>query len=147
MPNKAHTLIIKDALLEILNDLFVGTDSRDWPRVMKTFAPSVVFDMSSMNGEPAGIRTPQEIAQGWDQGLKPLAAIHHQIGNVSIKLLPDGADVFCYGIALHYRPIPSNNNTRQIVGSYNLHFSKIRDTWKINLFRFNLKFIDGNKDL
>ncbi len=147
MPNALHSLETKDVLLEILNDFFVETDNRDWPRVMATLAPKVVFDMSSMTGEPAVTRTPQEIVQGWDQGLKSLAAIHHQIGNVSIKLHPNEADVFCYGIALHYRPTPSNNNTRRFVGSYNLHLVKLRDTWKIDQFRFNLKFIDGNKDL
>jgi hypothetical protein len=57
------------------------------------------------------------------------------------------AELFCYGIALHYLPNPTNRNTRTFVGSYDFHLLRTHGAWKIDRFKFNLKFIDGNKDL
>jgi hypothetical protein len=57
------------------------------------------------------------------------------------------ADVFCYGIATHYLPNKTNQNTRIFVGSYNLILQKERENWRINKFKYNLKYIDGNSDL
>jgi len=57
------------------------------------------------------------------------------------------ADRFCYGIAYHYLPNPTDRNTRVFVGSYDLHLVIGDGGWKSDKFKFNLKFIDGNKDL
>jgi hypothetical protein len=36
---------------------------------------------------------------------------------------------------------------RTLVGSYNFHLVRGTDGWRIDRFRFNLKFIDGNARL
>ena len=59
----------------------------------------------------------------------------------------DGAQVFCYGIASHYLPNKTNQNTLTFVGSYNFHLVKIDDAWKIDQFKFNLKYLDGTLEL
>jgi hypothetical protein len=33
------------------------------------------------------------------------------------------------------------------VGSYNEHFVRSGNGWKMDRFKYNVKFIDGNKDL
>jgi SnoaL-like domain len=83
----------------------------------------------------------------WDQGLKAVKAIHHQAGNYQVTIKGNEADLFCYGIAYHYLPTPTNQNTRVFVGSYDYHLVKGDGGWKIDRFKYNLKFIDGNKDL
>ncbi len=82
-----------------------------------------------------------------EKGLKALAAVRHQAGNYQVSIKGDEADMFCYGIAYHYLPNPTGQNTRIFVGSYNLHLVRSDAGWKIDRFKFNLKFIDGNKDL
>ena len=57
------------------------------------------------------------------------------------------ADRFCYGIAYHYLPNPTDGNTRVFVRSYDLHLVIGDGGWKFDKFKFNLKFLDGNKDL
>ena len=57
------------------------------------------------------------------------------------------ANAFCYGIAYHYRRTKSGRNTRVFVGSYDFHLVLVHTEWKINRFRFNAKFIDGNLEL
>jgi hypothetical protein len=55
--------------------------------------------------------------------------------------------LFFSGIASHYLPNKSNQNTRIFVGSYNFRLTKNGDTWQIDTFKFNLKYIDGNPNL
>lgn len=140
-------LIEKNKIIDRTNELFISTDNRDWQKVKSLFAPEVLFDMTSMTGGEPLTLTPQEIVDGWDKGLKALNAIHHQVGNYIINMSPEGAEVFCYGIASHYLPNKSGLNTRTFVGSYNFHLKKAGDSWLIDQFKFNLKYIDGNPDL
>jgi len=127
--------------------LFICTDNRDWQCVKDVFAPEVLFDMTSLAGGQPSKLTPQQIVDGWDKGLKNLTAIHHQGGNYQVTIIGNEADLFCYGIAFHYLPTPSNQNTRTFVGSYNFHLIRTAAGWKIDRFKYNLKYIDGNKDL
>jgi hypothetical protein len=131
----------------VANRLFICTDNRDWTCVRDVFAPEVLFDMTSLGGGQPGKKTPQQIADMWELGLKPIKAIHHQAGNYQVSVKGSEADLFCYGIAYHYLPNPTNQNTRVFVGSYSYHLVKGDAGWKIDRFRFNLQFIDGNKDL
>ncbi len=142
-----NTLIEKDRVIDIVTRLFINTDNRDWPAVKALFAPRVHFDMTSLSGgQPASLK-PQEIVDGWDKGLKALKAIHHQAGNFLVNVEESEAAVFCYGVAWHYLPNKTEQNTRTFVGSYDIHLIKEDEEWKIDRFKFNLKFIDGKADL
>lgn len=134
-------------ILNTVNDLFINTDRRDWVGVEDCFADEVLFDMTSMAGGEPITMTPQQITTAWDDGLKNLKAIHHQVGNYKVTCEGDQADVFCYGTATHYYPNPTNQNVRTFVGSYDFHLLKIDGVWKIDQFKFNLKYIDGNTEL
>ena len=147
MDDKYSQLVEKDAVIEVLNTLFIETDNRNWSVVRECFANSVLFDMTSMAGGDPVIMTPQQITDAWDQGLKSLQAIHHQVGNFNIRIKTNEAQAFCYGLASHHLPNKTGNNTRTFVGSYNFHLIKMKDRWKISQFKFNLKYIEGNPDL
>ncbi len=104
LEKQTNALVEEKNVIKTVNRLFVSTDNRDWEGVKACFADEVVLDMTSvMGGEPNKL-TPQQIADGWAQGLKGLKAIHHQAGNYDVSLKADEADVFCYGIAFHYLP-------------------------------------------
>jgi hypothetical protein len=75
-------------------------------------------------GQPVQL-SPQQIVDNWDLGLKPLQAIHHQAGNYLVSLKDRHAELFCY----------------------DFHLTKRGRDWKIDKFKFNLKYLDGNKDL
>ena len=134
-------------IIEAITNLFIATDERNWSRVRHCFATHVTFDMTSLAGGAPATLTPEQIAEGWEQGLRPIQSVHHQAGNFIVRLGSDEAEAFCYAIAYHYRPVKSGNNTRVFVGSYDFHFVRSFEVWKIDGFKFNLKFIDGNKDL
>ncbi len=140
-------LVERERVAEVINTLFVATDARDWARVRGCFAARVTFDMTSLAGGSAQQLTPEEIAAGWQTGLQPIDAVHHQTGNVSITVTGNEASASCYGIAYHYRPVRSGRNTRVFVGSYEFHLVHRDAAWTIDLFRFRLEFVDGNPDL
>jgi hypothetical protein len=105
------------------------------------------MDMTSLAGGQPRQMSSEQVAAGWEEGLRSIEAIHHQVGNYRVNVQGDQATAFCYGIASHYRKNPSGRNTRVIVGSYDFHLRLVRDQWRIDRFRFNLKYIDGNPEL
>ena len=141
-------LLHKSRIADRITELFVATDMRQWPRVSDCFAPEVEFDMSSLSGQPAQTLTGADIAQAWETGLAGVDAIHHQAGNYLITVeTSTSATAFCYAIATHYRRTTSGNNVRTFVGSYDFHLTQIAGQWRIDAFRFNVKYVDGNMNL
>lgn len=141
-------LIAKEEIIDCINRLFINTDRRDWPAVKACLADHVDFDVTSLAGGRPEILPAQKIIDGWEQGLRPIQALHHQAGNYRVTLKnASEATAFCYGIALHYRPTNSGRNTRTFVGSYDFTLMRERDDWRIAAFRFNCKFLDGNLEL
>ncbi len=147
MEKQIQQLLEQQHIIDVVNQLFIQTDNRNWEDVEKCFAENVLFDMTSLaGGEPANL-TPKQISAAWDSGLKGLEAIHHQTGNYVVSIKGNGADVFCNGVASHYKQNASGINTRTFVGSYNFNLTKNNSKWKIDAFKFNLKYMDGNSDL
>ena len=147
MPENDHGLAEKDAVISLITSLFIATDRKDWATVKSCFADSVLFDMTSMTGGKASWIPPAELIAGWKRGLTPIQAVHHQTGNFQIKLDGSRADAFCYGIAYHYLPNRTGRHTRVYVGSYDISLIRNGARWRIDRFKFNLKFMDGNAHL
>lgn len=141
------TLAAKDQIAACIHQLFISTDQRDWPAVRACFADSVHFDVTSLAGGSPATLTPSQITDAWDAGLKPIEHVHHQAGNLQIAVQGNRATAFCYGIALHYRTTRSGDNVRRFVGSYDFGLELSSRGWVISSFRFNVKFVDGNRDL
>lgn len=147
MADPIRTFTETQSVSRTIYDLFIGTDEGDWSKVASCFATKVLFDMSSLTGEEPQTIDSTQIVRAWESGLQHLEAVHHQVGNLRVDLGDGEATASCYGIAYHYLPNPTGQNTRVFVGSYDFHLSKPDDRWEIDRFRFNLKFIDGNPDL
>lgn len=145
MINPLEYLFEKDKIIETINHLFVFTDNRDWEGVKKCFTENVYFDMTSMGAGKAELLKSALIIEAWDKGLKPMEAIHHQVGNYKVEVDENSANSFCYGIAFHYRKTKSGNNARTFVGSYNFHLTKIDSRWVIDSFRFDLESVRNHE--
>jgi hypothetical protein len=136
-------LVERQRIVDVITELFVATDRRDWPAVITCFAPQVLFDMRSLSGVAPSTMAATEIAAAWERGLAHLEAVHHQAGNFQVQLRGDDAEASCYATASHYLPNPSGHDTRVFVGSYDFVLEKESGRWQIALFRFNLKYVDG----
>lgn len=143
---KYNEIVAKDEVVTKVNELFIFTDNKEWEKVQKLFDEKVIFDMTSlMGGQPSEL-TPKQITDGWDAGLKKIQKIHHQAGNFLVSISGKTADVFCYATATHYLQNDSKRNTRIFVGSYDIHLVK-KESWVIDKFKFNVKYVDGNLNL
>ncbi len=140
-------LLDRGKIIDVLYLLFLETDNKNWDEVQLCFSPKVILDMTSMTGGEPDELTPMEIVNKWDDGFKNIKHVHHQIGNFRVRIDNDHAVVVCNGIALHQADDPSGNNTRTFVGTYEIGMIRVFDSWKVEKFKFNLKFIDGNRNL
>jgi len=103
--------------------------------------------MGSLSGREPSWVTPEFIISGWEEGLKDLLAVHHQIGNSLVQVLGSTASLTCYGIAIHYLPNPSGRKTRTFVGSSDIRLVRKKGAWKIDGFAYHSKFVLGNLNL
>lgn len=102
--------------------------------------------MSSLGGEVAK-KTSQQICEEWDKSFEGLDAVNHLAGNYIIDIDNNSANDFAYATATHYKNSTVNGKTREFVGSYNLHLVKTGIAWKIDKFKYNLKYARGNLEL
>jgi SnoaL-like domain len=142
-----HSLLDREEIIRTVVELFVFTDRREWKKVEGCLAEQVILDMTSMTGGEPLQQTAAQVAEGWRTALLPIDHVHHQVSNFLIDSSESDANVSCYGIAFHHRKIAHPENTRTFVGSYDIHLIETSSGWKINLFRFNLKFVTGNAHL
>ncbi|MEM7126826.1 MAG: nuclear transport factor 2 family protein [Chloroflexota bacterium] len=142
-------LVAKDAAVETVTRLMIATDELDWETVQTIFTDEVFFDMTSLVGGDPLMLSAQSIVDSWDEGLRPLEAVHHQVSNFVVTIEPGAEEstVFNYGIAIHYLPNPTGENTRTFVGTYTSHLTKVDGDWRIDEFKFDAKYVDGNLDL
>ena len=117
MKDPVRELMEKDRLVDTINQLFICADQRDWAGVRAALADTVMFDMTSLvGGQPRRMKA-EQIAASWEEGLRPIEAVHHQAGNHQVTVHGDLATAFCYAIASHYRKTRSGRNPRTFVGS------------------------------
>jgi hypothetical protein len=141
-------LLERREIEDVVVRLFVATDRRDWASVEECLADMVILDMTSLEGDEPLHMKPADVIAAWARALEPIDHVHHQIGNFQIDVDGDRATAFCYGIAFHQRDrISHPSKTRTFVGSYDIHLRRTRGSWRIDLFRFNLKFVEGNREL
>jgi hypothetical protein len=142
-----NTSLVADKLelTELANKLFMYTDSKQWqPMLDEVFSAKVWFDMSSAGGGPAQETTAAAICDAWNEGLRPLDAVHHQAGHYLIAVDGDKASIYAYSVAFHYKKTALKGQTRSFVGSYDLKAVRTDDGWRLSQFKYNLKYIDGN---
>ncbi len=140
-----QTFTTREQIIEVVNRLFVYTDYREWQKIQaEVFTETVRFDMSSLGaGEPKDLSA-RAICDMWETGFAGIDAIHHQSGNFLINVNGNTATVFCYAIATHYKKAATQGNTREFVGSYDLSLQLTANGWRINSFRYNVKYTGGN---
>jgi hypothetical protein len=139
-------LLERDAVVTTINRLFRSVDAMDWDGARVCFAPRVVLDTVSLSGGEPEDTTPEAIVEGWRESFGHLEAIHHQAGNYEVEVHGNEASASCNGIAFHYLPNESGQDTHRFVGTYDVGLQKVRGSWRIDSLRYNLKFIDGNLD-
>lgn len=136
----------REQLIELSNKLFIYTDYKEWQKLKEdVFVDDKVYiDMTSTGAGTAADMTPDMICSMWNVGFEGLDAVHHQSGNFLVTVTNEKAEVYCYAIATHYKANATAGKTREFVGSYNIGCIKTTMGWRINSFKYNLKYVNGN---
>lgn len=142
-----ETLSIRDQIIETVNRLFIYTDQQEWNKLQaEVFTEQVLFDMSSIGGEKKNM-TAKEICDTWKNGFVGIDSINHLAGNYLVDINGNNAEVFCYATATHYKKAATHGNTREFTGTYDIHLVKKEAGWRIDVFKYNLKYATGNLEL
>ena len=139
-------MLDKIEIQEVVTQMFVHTDERNWKKVEEQFAPMVRLDYASMTGNPAPEVSPTDITTGWKTVLPGFTCTHHQLGNFVTDVHENTAQLFCYGTATHYLEDEAGN-VWTVVGSYDFDLKKHDTHWKISAMTFNYKYQGGNQKL
>ena len=139
----------REQIVETVNKLFVYTDNQEWRKLQdEVFTSEIELDMISMGAERKERVSSREICYRWEKAFEELDAVHHQAGNYIVEINGDEAKVMAYSIATHYKESASKKEkTREYVGSYDLHLTKAYGDWRIDKFKYNLKYSQGNLTL
>jgi len=128
--------------------MFVATDARDWPLVESCFTDPFTLDMTSLAGGAPALTGAHQVTRQWAEGFRTLDQVHHQVGNFQTRIEGARAAVRCYGIAFHYRAaIAAAAKSRTFVGTYEFELVRQAAEWRIGMLKFNLRFIEGNREL
>jgi hypothetical protein len=135
---------VREQIIEIVNKLFVYTDYQEWDKLInEVFTEEIQFDMTSLGGEAKKMAA-KEVCEVWQKGFEGLDAVNHLAGNHLVTINEQAADVFAYATATHYKSSATQGKTREFVGSYNLHLIYTEQGWRIDVFKYNLKYMNGN---
>ncbi|MBT8404795.1 MAG: nuclear transport factor 2 family protein [Gemmatimonadetes bacterium] len=141
-----RTMVRQASAERAVVELFVAIDQGEWARVRRLFDDELQVELSSVRGA-VGTMGADDLVAAWMRGLSSLDAVHHQIGNLRSTIHEDEAHVACHGIAYHYRSNPVGENTRTLVGTYDIGLRDSPRGWHIHTLRFQLRFMAGNPDL
>lgn len=137
---------VYDLITQVVNKLFIYTDLQEWDKLQnEVFTENVLFDMSSLGGEQSNT-TAVKICETWKEGFTGIDAVNHLAGNYLIEILENVATVFAYATATHYKKLATNGKTREFVGTYDLYLINNESGWRIDEFKYNLKYANGNVD-
>ncbi len=138
----------KIELTELANKLFMYTDAMQWDRLLdEVFERELYVDMKSTGGDEPSKMPAVALIEKWKAGFEGLNGIHHQAGHYVITIKRDQAKIFGYATAAHYKSDASNGTTRTFYGSYDLQAVRNPAGWRLVQFKYNMKWVDGNKEL
>jgi len=139
----------REQIIEVVNKLFVFTDSFQWTKLLQeVFTEDVVFDMSSLGAGEVQQLKAADICAMWKNGFEGIDSVHHQAGNYVVTMKGDtDASVYAYAVAYHFKSTATEGTTREFIGSYDLNLMKGEKGGRINSFKYNLKFMRGNLEL
>lgn len=133
------------AIIDGVQQIFLGADRHDWKAVQAAFAPSVILDYESLSGEPARTQSPSDIFDAWKGFLPGFDATFHRLTNFETRSM-DGSSAVCrfYGDAVHYIADADAGEVWQVVGAYEAKLDHASEEWRVNGLRFSLGYQAGN---
>jgi 3-phenylpropionate/cinnamic acid dioxygenase small subunit len=135
------------AILELIGNLALLLDARDWDALEGLFADSVHYDRTSLfHGEPETL-TPAELVAGYRQALGNLDALHHLITCQVINLDGDQATCAANMQGTHMFANTTGDPMWTVGGRHDYQLTRTADGWRIAGLTFTIQWATGNMNI
>jgi ketosteroid isomerase-like protein len=132
------------AILELIGNLALLLDARDWKALEGLFTDPVYNDRTSLfGGEPQTLGR-AEFVDGWRQTLQNLDAVHHLITCHVINLDGDRATCAANMQGTHVLANSSGGPMWTVGGRHDYQLTRTADGWKIAGLTFTIQWATGN---
>jgi ketosteroid isomerase-like protein len=135
------------AILELIGNLAMLLDAKDWKALEGLFTDPIYSDRTSLWGGEPVTATPAEFVAGWRGALQNLDAIHHLITNHVITLNGDEATCAANMMGTHVFVNPSGGPMWTVGGRHDYKLKRTADGWKISSLTFTIQWATGNMNI
>ena len=133
-------------LTRLADELFIGTDLKQWPAVEALFDPDPIeVDMTSLIGGAVLNITAGQLVAAFSNNLHPGKASHHMATNYRCTVDRDAAELWAQGYSWNrVATFPAGRDVWETWGTYRLGFGRTAQGWRINAFRYYNRRTAGN---
>ena len=137
----------RDEIRELVDELFIATDRKEWDRAEALFASGPVeVDMTSLIGGAPFTTTARALFAGFRVGLHAGKLSHHMATNYRIVLDGEAGEVWVHGYAWNLVPaMPADANVWETWGNYRLGVVWTDAGWRLSAFRYYSRRTAGNE--
>jgi hypothetical protein len=132
------------AILELIGNLALLLDARDWSSLERLFADTVHYDRTSLFGREPETLSSAELVEGYRQALGGLDALHHLITGHVINLHGDSATCSANMHGTHVLANASGGPVWTVGGRHDYRLQRTADGWKIAGLTFTIQWATGN---
>jgi hypothetical protein len=135
------------AIIELINRMVLGLDSKDWDGLVPLFAESVFSDRTSLTGGDPETLSAEAFVGGWRWLMANLDAIHHIVSNHVVNVDGDRATCTANMLGTHVLVNPSGGSMWQVGGHHNYQLTRTPDGWRIAGITFIIQWATGNQNI
>ncbi len=135
----------RDEIIDLISNLGLLTDAREWSAVRGLFCEMVDVDYTSLNGgEPQQV-SPADLVGGWSEMLDRLEATQHLIANHVVVADGDTATAAANVTATHVAHSPSGGSRWVVGGRYDFGLRREDGGWRIAALTLTVAWATGNQ--
>ncbi|CAK9039515.1 Uncharacterized protein YcjY [Durusdinium trenchii] len=131
------------AIVSIVESVGVLADRGEFDALARLYADEFQLDYSSLNGQPAAMKTPLELMGEWSSVLPGFDRTRHALSNARVDATGDKATALADVIASHW----IGDAFWQVSGHYDYELAKTEGQWKITSMTFTLEDESGSRDV
>jgi hypothetical protein len=135
------------AILELIGNLALLLDARDWNAFEGLFTNPVHLDRTSLWGGEPETFSPAELADAQRHALGNLDAVHHLITCHVINLEGDQATCAANMQGTHVLVNSSGGPIWTVGGRHDYQLERTADGWKIAGWTFTIQWATGNQNI
>jgi len=134
-------------IIDVVNQVGITADSRDWNACRNCFLEQVDIDYTSLNGGQSSIIAADDLIKNWRKQLNGLKATQHMITNHAVTLNGDTASCISLFQAQHLFPNNVGFPLWTLGGVYHHQLVRTNGGWKVHRMKMTATWANGNQQI